>query len=467
MDYIKDFINAMLGSFKKDNLRQDKTTEPSNPFQKKQLLGVPESSIINPIKIQQQKKKFFYLTIIVIVIALIIGLIAFFGVRGNYCTNIEKITKEIVLNYAEKEALLPMIEGEHIIIDLSQIDDPIMFNDKECGGTVKITKYQDKYIPTIDLTDCNYCTTSKRYPKWSNETDKYNDKEVIVDVIPYYNYYTVENSNTAWTGWTPEEEINPKEDEKYKVKLPKNLNILPKLNDNVEIVKYDVETKNYYSYRDKMWKFYRYNINTYSDFSSTAPTGYPKKDTSTLIITEQTEWSPNYPDTYEYRNIYTKTGYRWYYEENNEKKYWNNGEYTPDSPGEKYRKDLSDSINVYSYVDSKWRWSYGEQLRGYGSYRSTPDNYYKYKDEGLTIYSNWSNFSDRSYRNTSNASYREEKTNIHYRYRINYNIISKAIFGNTPVTKEDLLKKLNLSIEEIIKDPTIKLEVTYKFKYKK
>ncbi|MDD2377539.1 MAG: hypothetical protein PHD10_02260 [Bacilli bacterium] len=466
MEFLKDFFNVLFGSFKKENIQKSNAQSNDNPFSNEQLLGVPESSIINPIEIQKKKKKLFYIIIIVIIIAIIIGIIAFFIVRSNYCFNIEKRVKEVTLNYAEDNDMLPIIEGEHIIINLKEIGESVKFNNKPCGGTVKITKYQDEYIQTLDVTDCNYCTTSKRYSKWSQETEKYSDKARIIDVIPYYNYRNVSNYDTAWTNWVPTEKVNKKEDEKYKVKLPTDLNVLPKLNENVEIVKYDVETKNYYSHRDKMWKFYKNNLNTYSGFSSTAPKGYPNKDSSTEIYTEPTAWSPDYPDEYDYRIIDKKTAYRWYYEEDKNKVYWNSGEYSPESPGEKYKKDYTDHIYVYSYKDRKWRWYYGNNKRYYSSYRSTATNAYKYKDSGISMYTGWTSFRNYSERNASNASYREEKINVHYRYRINYNIIYDNVLKNY-VTKGEIEKTLDKPIEEIVKDPTIKLDVTYKFRYKK
>jgi hypothetical protein len=51
--------------------------------------------------------------------------------------------------------------------------------------------------------------------------------------------------------------ISTKKDEKYNVFLPLDNNQLPKINEKAEIINYEVENKNYYSYRDKQWKFYR------------------------------------------------------------------------------------------------------------------------------------------------------------------------------------------------------------------
>ena len=86
------------------------------------------------------------------------------------------------------------------------------------------------------------------------------------------------------------------------------------------------ETKTYYSYRDKKWKWYKNDIK-YSDYSSTQPAGYKNKDKATLKNTELSEWSLDYPEEFEYRHISTKTGYQWYKKEGKEKVYWENGKY--------------------------------------------------------------------------------------------------------------------------------------------
>ena len=56
---------------------------------------------------------------------------------------------------------------------------------------------------------------------------------------------------------------------------------------------------------------------------------YAYKDTKTEIKKEQSEWSINYPEEKEYREIKTATGYKYYYEDEDKTKiYYNGGNYT-------------------------------------------------------------------------------------------------------------------------------------------
>lgn len=471
MEFLKEFFQTLLGSFKSTKGSKNTQTVVKKPiFSNTQLLGVPTSSIENPIKTQKSKKIIFYIAIGVIIISIITGLIGFFAVRNGYCTDIEKKVKDKTLEYAKNKEIIPSLDGEFVNINLEDMykeESPIKFNDKECKGTVKITKVNDKYIQTLNITDCDYCSTEKRYSSWTKETDKYNDKVAIVDVIPYYNYYTLEKYVTSWSNWFPSSMISTKKDEKYNVFLPLDTNQLPKINDKAEIINYEVENKNYYSYRDKQWKFYKYNLNNYSILSSTAPANYPNKDSATEMLTAPSEWSQNYPTEYDYRIITTKIAYRWFYEKDGNKIFWKNGEYLVDSPGEKYKKDYKDSVKIYSFQDKMWRWYSGTQRRLYNSsYLSAATTNYPYIDSEITRYTNWTSFKDVSDLNATNASYREQKIDVYSRYRINYNIIS---FLNLKeyISRDEFEKKLDKSIPEIYQDPTLRIDIKFKYIYRK
>jgi len=471
MEFLKEFFQTLLGSFKRTKGSSNTSyTEEKPVFLNTQLLGVPTSTIENPIKIQKQKKMLFYVAIGVIVISIIIALIGFSLVRNGYCVDIEKKVKEQTLKYAEKKELIPLLDGEHTIInlkDMYQEEPSIKFNDKECFGTVKITKVDGNYIQTLDITNCDYCSTEKRYSKWTKETTKYYKNTTIVDVVPYYNYYSLEKYVTSWTNWLSSDKISTKKDKKYDVFLPLDTNQLPQINDKAEIISYEIENKNYYSYRDKQWLFYQNNINNYSALSSTAPEGYPNKDWATEVLTPPSDWSQDYPNEYPYRTITTNTAYRWYYEKDGNKVFWKNGEYTADRPGEKYMQDFQDSVQIYSYQDRRWRWYYGTQSRLYNSsYTSVASPYFPYIDTEITRYTNWSFFEDVSHLNSSNSSYREQKTDVYSRYRIHYNIVS---FLNLKeyISRDEIEKKLNKSISEIHQDPTVRLDIEYRYIYRK
>ena len=471
MEFLKDFFKILLGSFKQTKEPKKISTREEKPiFSNSQLLGVPTSTIENPIKLQKQKRVLFYVAIGVIVISVIIALISFSVIRSGYCVDIEKKVKKETLAYAKKNKLLPLLNGEYTTIELKDIykeEAPIKFNNKECLGTIKFTKVDENYVQTLNITNCDYCSTEKRYSKWTEETNKYNKNAAIVDVIPYYNYHTLEKYSTSWTTWLASDKVSTKKDKKYNVFLPIDINLLPKINEKAEIISYEVENKNYYSYRDKQWKVYRNNINNYSGLSSTAPNGYPNKDSATEMLSNPSEWSQSYPEEHDYRIITTKIAYRWYYEKDGNKIFWNNGEYLVDSPDAKYKKDSQDNVKIYSYQDRLWRWYYGTERRNYsGSYASVSTSSYPYMDSEISKYSNWTPFKDVSNLDSTNANYREQQIDIHSRYRIHYNIVSLEIFKEY-VSRDEIEKKLGKSISEIYQDSTIRIGIHYKYKYRK
>ena len=101
--------------------------------------------------------------------------------------------------------------------------------------------------------------------------------------------------------------------------------------------------------------------------------------------------------------------------------------------------------------------------RGYLTYfSSTKPHDYKYRDDSLYTYTSWSSFSDTSKVDSSNKSYREEKTDIYSRYLIKYDMYSFKVFDK-PVTLEELESKLGKSYEEIVNDDSIELEVIFNF----
>lgn len=405
---------------------------------------------------KMSKKNFKILLTIILVICFLIMIISLVvsGNKKKKCNSLKDEILAITDKYVEDNNLLPTLNGESVIVELSLLDEKVSFKKKEVTGTVTYTKYNDEYIKTFEIENASYCTTDK----FGKETDNYNSKN-NVKVNVYFNYYTVDSYNSKWTNFMPSEDINT--EETNGVLLPKNEKDLPTIPDNAVITEYVRETKTYYSYRDKKWKWYKNNVK-YSDYSSTQPSGYTNKDKSTESSTEKTEWSLDYPEVYDYRHITSKTGYQWYKMDGKEKIYWENGKYSVESPGNEYKKDSKNSAKMYSYTDDVWRWYNGDTKRVYSSSSSTQPKGYNYKDESTLTYSKWSSFKDTSSLTNDNKSYREEQTDTYSRYLIKYDIYSYAVLDE-PVTLEELENILGKSYEEISKDKSLKVEVTFKF----
>ena len=417
--------------------------------------------IFSKIKINNLSKKNIIGILVIIFAVLVIFFIVSSVIKGNKNRTCNNLREEILAKtdaYVEENKLWPTLNGTNQVINLADLEDGIVFKDYMISGTVTYTKYNDEFIKTLDIENADYCTTKD----FKNETDKYEENK-NVKVNAYFNYYEVDSYNSKWTNFYPSEDIST--EETNGVLLPLDDRYLPQVPKNAVITEYVRETKTYYSHRDKRWRWYKNNIK-YSDFSSTKPDGYSKKDESTKTTTEQTEWSLNYPEEYDYRHIKSTIGYRWYYlaEDGETKIYWNNGEYSPDSPGTEYKKDTTLSAPMYAYTEDVWRWYNGNTKRIYSSYSSSKPSGYNYKDEETLTYTNWSGFRDESELNNSNKSYREERTDTYSRYLIKYDIYSYPMFDN-PVTLEELENKLGKSYEELSNDKSIKIEVSFKFQY--
>lgn len=405
------------------------------------------------IEILRKSKKIILLVVIILLVIIIILTISS-GRKKKACTNLREQIIASVDKYVNDNNLLPVLNGESVVIELDDIQDKFTIKKKTITGYVTYTKYNDEYIKTVDIDNASFCTTDK----FGKESDKYNSKN-NVKVNVYYNYRTVESYNSKWSDYIPSNEINT--EETNGVLLPLDLESLPSIPPSAVVTEYVKENKTYYSYRDKKWKWYRNDI-YYSDYSSTKPKGYTNKDKDTLSYTDESEWSLDYPEEFEYRHIRSKTGYQWYYNDGKEKIYWENGKYSVESPGDEYKSDNETATKMYSYYDEIWRWYNGDTVRGYSSYSSTKLNGYNYKDNSTLIYTDWSKFRDVSYINDENKAYREQQTDTYSRYLIKYDIYSFAILDE-PVTLEELEAKLGKSYEEILNDKSIKVDVIFKF----
>lgn len=391
-------------------------------------------------------------------------------IKRNHCHKIIDTVSTSSLSYAKEEDILPRVEGDYITFSLDVLlnrkyitEEDITVNKKVATGNIKITKYKKEYITTVELKDCDYCDSSKK--SWSKEVSKRSNKKVI-DVIAYYNYYHKSTNSTNWTSWYTNDKIENTVSKEYQIRLPNSKNLLPKIADDAEIISIEQETKEYYRYRDKRWKFYRGGGNYTDYFSSEQPEGYTNYDSSTLIYTDWSKYSLTYPEEKSYREIQKTTGYKWYIEKDGKKEYYKSGDYfvnteVPDA----YKRDSKQSAPMYRYRDKMWRWYSGEK-RTYSGYFSTMPKGFTNRDDGIYNYSGYSNWSETSSLNANTISYREEESDTRYRYRTHYHVYSLAVLDK-PVTKDELEKKLEMSIDDIFKRDDLKIDISYKFRYKK
>ncbi|MDD3341491.1 MAG: hypothetical protein PHN72_04830 [Bacilli bacterium] len=393
-------------------------------------------------------------------------------IRSQYCNKIVKKVADASIKYAETNKTMPVSAGDSINLDLNTLlennlitEKDVTVNKKVANGKIKITLYKKDPIVTVDLGNCEYCTTSSK--EWSKEVTK-KPKKRVVDVIAYYNYRNKTDNYTDWTSYYTEDLIQKDIDKKYNVRLPIRDNQLPMIANDAKIINIEQETREYYHYRDKLWMYYKDRGGIYTDyFSSEQPAGYAKADTRTLKYTEWSAFSTNYPEKKDYRMIENRIGYKWFYKKGNKKIYYKNGEYAVEAIGnEAYEKDSKGgSTTMYRYRDKQWRW-YNGTVRVYsGAVVSMPKGY-SYKDEDLSSYSKWSAYTTTSSLNESNMSYREEEVQTRYRYRTHYSLVSLPVLDKK-INKETLETKLQQNIDDILKRQDIEVEITYAFKYKK
>ena len=423
-------------------------------------------------KEEKNKKILIHYGIIigVIVFTLIIYFIGRSLVRRNYCQTIINKVTSTSMNYFKKNKELPENGGDFVVLDLSKLieeklltNEDITVNKKIANGTIKITKVEEDYIATVLLTDCDYCDSSNK--NWSKETNK-KPKSGIIDPIAYYNYYRVEKNYSSWTSWIENKRIKPDVDKKYKLRLPID-GLLPVIPNDAKIDSIEQETKEYYRYRDKKWKFYDIVGDYTNYFSSEKPEGYENFDKSTMRYTDWSNYTLAYPEAKSYRTVNTKVAYKWYYMKDGKKVYYKSGEYAVQNPDkDKYIHDKeTGSTKMYSYRDQEWRWYNGKQRR-YSSFSVSPVRSYAYRDDGLIEYSSWSNYTDYSRLTADTTSYREEETDTRYRYRIRYYVETFKVL-NKDITIKELEGNLNQTIDEIMLRDDIKVNVTYKYRTKK
>ena len=423
------------------------------------------------VKKEIDKKKIMTIAgiiLAVIFLVLIIVNLVTTNKKKKACNQIEETVIEAAYKYAKDKSVLPKVGGQEVEISSSDLikedylkEGDLTYEENDGSATVTITKYKEDYIKSVEIKDCGYCSNNDK--KWSGETDKYDKDKNVVDVITTYNYYDRSTYYTKYTDYIESSEVSTKKS-KYGTYLPLDESILPEIPSTGVIVTIEQQTKTYYSYRDKRWRYYQNQCN-YSAFSSEQPSGYANKDTRTQQYTDWSKWSINYPDEKDYRSIERTTGYRWYYKEGGKKIYYNSGEYTPEQPSEKYTEKEKKTVTMYRYRDKVWRW-YNDCKRNYTGLTSKQTERYPYRDDETLTYTNWTSWKDESNVTSENSYYREERTDTHSRYRIKYDIYS-LIKLDEAIPEKEFEEKMGKSLEEIAENPTIALEIIYKFKYKK
>lgn len=411
---------------------------------------------------------FIFGTILPIVIIIFIIVAA---VQNNGCLKIYNELKKASLNYAKDAGTVPNLEGESVTIKINDLyDDKYITKGKtdnyRCSGSVKITKYKDKYVYTIDARSCGKCSVNLKYGAWSNEQSSYPSGKAIVDVIPYYNYYDRDVSTTKWSDYFDDDELQDEVSE-YGIRLPMDMDEIPEVPTDANIINIESDSTYYYRYRDRMWKWYDIE-GDYSEFSSEQPAGYANKDENSSRYTDWSEYSLNYPAEKDYRTIQQTTGYKFYYRNDDGKKiYYNSGKYSAraDVNTDKYDKTEDDTATLYRYRDEQWRW-YNGTKRKYSSLSSTAPRNRPYKDRDTETLGEPTAWKSESEVNASNQEYRVEERKIMTRFRTQYEMISLKVL-NKPLPKKEFEEKVRMSIPEFASNENYKLEVTYKFKYRK
>lgn len=422
----------------------------------------------------ESKKTFLNIFFVIgtIVPLILIGLIIYTMVDNSKCNKIYNSIKSATLEYMKDNDKMPEYEGDSVTINIDKLYSGKYLSsgytdNLVCSGKVKATKYKNEIVYTLDVNNCNTCSVNTRYGSWSEELSYYPTGKSIVEVIPYYNFYEREVLTTDWSKDYEADELSKKES-KYGVKMPENEEDvgMPKVPTEGEIVEVQTLETSMYRYKDKQWLWYNQPL-SYSEFSSEQPDGFSTKDESTRIYTDWSEYSLDYPGEKDYREIKQVTGYKFYYEKDGKKVYANNGKYTAaeDIDETKYDHHDSDTSTLYQYRDSKWRW-YNGQKRQYSSYRSIQPNGYLYRDDETEKENSYSSWSDKTTINANNALYRTEETKTLTKFRYVYEILSLPVLEKS-VTLDKFEKKVDMTPSEFASLEEYKLEVTYKFRYRK
>ena len=245
------------------------------------------------------------------------------------------------------------------------------------------------------------------------------------------------------------------------------MDLIPEIPKEGKIVNIENDTTYYYRYQDLSWKWYDI-VGNYSELSSEKPDGFSFQDKDTMIYTDWSEYSTDYPEEKSYREINQTIGYKFYYlNKSNEKVYYNNGKYTAreEVNTEKYDKNDNETYTLYHYRDKKWRW-YNGQKRKYSSFSSKMPNGRPYKDAEIQNLNNPSSWESERHTDAATQEYRLEEKKLMTRFRTQYEILSLKVLPS-PIERKEFEKKVNDSLINFAGRSDKKLETTYKFRYRK
>ena len=411
--------------------------------------------------------KFFFVfgTILPIIFVILIIVTEF---QNRYCGKVYESIKKATKNYIQNEELMPTVEGDNLTISIGDLYSEQYLKSSEtnnilCSGTVKITKYKNDYVYTLDVRNCNSCSTNKKFADWSALQLNYPRNKTIIDVIPYFNYYERDINTTKWSKYYDDSELSDEVSE-YGIKLPVNMEDIPEVPKEANIFTIEKEETLFYRYRSKNWRWYDI-VGNYSEYSSEKPNGFENKDEDASIYSDWSDYVQNYPEEKSYRTIEQTTGYKFYYtNKNNEKVYYNDGKYSPreDVNTEKYDQTENETTTLYHYRDQMWRW-YNGQKRRYSNYRSTAPSGYPYKDEQTERLDNPTSWEEEKQEATE---YRLEEEKVMTRFRTKYEFLS-LLKLKEPLEREKFEAKIKENIVDFNEREDVKLDVTYKFKYRK
>lgn len=428
----------------------------------------------NQVNLTLERKKpllRFFLGFNIAMPVILVGFMIFNIIQNKKCINVYNAIDKASLVYLKDLGNTPNVEGDSVLVNISDLYSEQYLkssstSDVLCSGTVKVTRYKDDYIYTIDTKNCSSCSVNKKYKGWTQWQDSYPSNKTIVDVMPYYNYYEREINTTEWSDYYEENEISD-EVSKYGIKLPLDDEKMIAVPKEAKIITIENDTTYYYRYRDRKWKWYDIEGN-YSSFSSERPDGFALKDEDTEKYTDWSEYSQNYPQEKEYREIDQTTGYKYYYvNKKGDKIYYNKGKYSPaeEVNVKKYDMVEEDSVTLYRYRDKVWRW-YNGAKRKYSSESSVAVEDFPNKDIETETLDSPSNWEQERYVEEGSENYRVEEKKLMTRYRTRYEILSLLALKE-PLKKNDFEKKVKSNILEFASRDSVKLETSYKFRYRK
>ena len=432
----------------------------------------PEGNTTN-VGLERKKPLLRFLLVLNILIpTIILGFLTYTVIINKKCINVYDAIKKASLSYLKSSGETPAIEGESTVVNVEDLyseqflDSNATYNTL-CTGTVKVTKHKKEYIYTLEVNNCNKCSVDKKYSSWSSLQTAYPKSKAIIDVVPYYNYYDREYNTTKWSDYYDDDQLSD-EVSKYGIRLPLDTSKLPEIPKEGIETNIEADSAYYYRYRDRSWKWYDLE-GDYSGFSSERPDGFANKDEKSERVTDWSEYSLNYPqEKSEYREISKTTGYRFYYENKKGKKiYYNSGKYAAreEVNTDKYNKYDNETVELYRFRDKQWRW-YNGQKRRYSGYMSKPNDYTPYKDKETEILGNPTNWSKEQSTDDTNQEYRIEERKFMTKFRKQYEILS-LLRLKEPLEKEEFEEKIRSNILEFSSRDDKKLDVTYKYKYRK